>query len=158
MSLSQQRTVGVQQPGTTSRSSSVPFAGGYSVDIKQGCVFLILAEGGCGVCVCGPEHPREFSGAAGRTCKDIKSGKLHTRRIQGDNELHVKANWEQATAETSDKTKCRLRPHMNCLGDHLFCVLQRIWEVREGSKLWGTVPLHFSRRERGFELMFSLFC
>lgn len=71
-------------------------------------------------CVCGPEHPREFSGAAGRTCKDIKSGKLHTRRIQGDNELHMKANWEQATAETSDKTKCRLRPHMNCLGVHFF--------------------------------------
>lgn len=90
---------------------------------------------GEGVGGCGPESPREFCADAGRTCKDIKSGKLHTRRIQRENELHMKPNCKQATAETSDKTKCRSRTDVNSLADPFFFLMKSIsWnkEIRQG--------------------------
>lgn len=103
-----------------------------------------LGRRGGGVGGCGPEHPREFYADAGRTCKDIKSGKLHMRRFQRENELHMKANWKQATAETSDKTKCRSRPHMSCLGDNFFFSSEKLgksegpWDMRDQQVRRGT--------------------
>lgn len=86
---------GVQHSGTTSRSSSVPFAGGYFVDNKRRMRVFDCSgqeEGGGG---CGPEQPWDFYPDAGWTCKDIKKrGKLQTRRIP--KKERMSSIWKQA--------------------------------------------------------------